>query len=548
VIDLVHLLAELIENALGFSPPDTTVEIDGRSLGQGGYQLAVIDHGVGMSDVELVAANHRLAGLDEVDGMPTRYLGQYVIAKLGSKTGALVRLQPTVGGRGVTAVVTLPAQATVGGADRSSIARPLPGSRAARDQGPAPFAPGAGIAGAAGAGPPTVEQPETVIDPDADPFAEPVPATAELADGPDADWSWTPELPTYEVEEPGGVPEVVYDDEPIAFEAITTDESADEVPAWAESSGIAAIEAAALEGEETGLAGSTFDGPAIESTAFDDTAFEGTAFEGTAFEGTGVEPGAGVDEVDAVPSHDPVPSFDPAPAGLSWDAADVPAPAEPLPIDAAAAGQIAAAAWQGPAADDAWNVDAESGAGPDLDAAPGAPSWAAAPTAAVVPPPPPPPPAAVPMQDWAPAASEGGWSPTPSATTSDAAAPAPPAWAPAEPPATPAPMGSSGSSELSGTAPSGSGSGSGGLAKRVPGASLSESPLGNHDAPPPAAADRSADGVRSMLSAFQSGRSRGRGGPLAVQDAEPGTSSDARGAMEHTGAEVAPELEDPRDH
>jgi hypothetical protein len=143
VIDLIHLLAELIENALGFSPPDSTVEIDGRSLGQGGYQFAVIDHGVGMTDVELVAANQRLRGLDELEGMPTRYLGQYVVAKLAAKTGALVRLQPSTGGRGVTALVILPIAALVGERDRDAVAQPLPGSRAAREQGPVPFAPGA---------------------------------------------------------------------------------------------------------------------------------------------------------------------------------------------------------------------------------------------------------------------------------------------------------------------------------------------------------------------------------------------------------------------
>lgn len=146
VIDLIHLLAELIENALGFSPPDTTVEIDGRSLGQGGYQFAVIDHGVGMTDVELLAANHRLRGLDELEGMPTRYLGQYVVAKLAAKTGALVRLQPSAGGRGVTALVILPTSALVGGRDRDAATQPLPGSRAAREQGPVPFAPGAAVA------------------------------------------------------------------------------------------------------------------------------------------------------------------------------------------------------------------------------------------------------------------------------------------------------------------------------------------------------------------------------------------------------------------
>lgn len=149
VIDLVHLLAELIENALGFSPPESTVEIDGRSLGQGGYQFAVIDHGVGMSDLELLAANQRMSGKDELEGMPTRYLGQYVVAKLASKLGALVRLQPSAGGRGVTATINLPTTAVMGAPDRSDVAAPRPGSRAAREQGPVPFAPGAGVSEAA---------------------------------------------------------------------------------------------------------------------------------------------------------------------------------------------------------------------------------------------------------------------------------------------------------------------------------------------------------------------------------------------------------------
>ena len=145
VIDLVHLLAELIENALGFSPPESTVEIDGRSLGQGGYQFAIIDHGVGMSDLELMAANQRMSGDDELEGMPTRYLGQYVVAKLARKVGAMVHVQPSAGGRGVTATVNLPSSAMLGGQNRSGLTGPLPGSRKAREQGPVPFAPGAGV-------------------------------------------------------------------------------------------------------------------------------------------------------------------------------------------------------------------------------------------------------------------------------------------------------------------------------------------------------------------------------------------------------------------
>lgn len=182
VIDLIHLLSELIENALAFSPPDTTVEIDGRSLGQGGYQFAVIDHGVGMSDVELVAANHRLRGQDELRGMPTRYLGQYVVAKLSAKTGTHVRLQPSAGGRGVTALVTLPTSALVGEVDRDSVAAPLPGSRAAREQGPVPFAPGSAVEPVDSPAPVELIAPAQPAEPEPEPEPEPAVSALQASD------------------------------------------------------------------------------------------------------------------------------------------------------------------------------------------------------------------------------------------------------------------------------------------------------------------------------------------------------------------------------
>src|SRR5690606_24559058 len=64
--DLAHLLAELIENALVFSPPDRPVEISGRRnvapthTRPGGYTIAVADFGLGMSPDDLAAANRRL--------------------------------------------------------------------------------------------------------------------------------------------------------------------------------------------------------------------------------------------------------------------------------------------------------------------------------------------------------------------------------------------------------------------------------------------------------------------------------------------------------
>lgn len=173
VIDVVHLLAELIDNALGFSPPESAVEIEGRSLGHGGYQISVVDHGVGMTDVEVAAANERLGGTDELVGMPTRYLGQYVVAKLATKTGAMVHLQPTVGGRGVTALVMLPSAALAVDGDRDVIDQPLPGARPVREQGPTP-ATGA-VASARAADPVALTAllaGRTAVDPGADPWEQ----------------------------------------------------------------------------------------------------------------------------------------------------------------------------------------------------------------------------------------------------------------------------------------------------------------------------------------------------------------------------------------
>jgi hypothetical protein len=155
--------------------------------------------------------------------------------------------------------------------------------------------------------------------------------------------------------------------------------------------------------------------------------------------------------------------------------------------------------------------------------------------------PPPPPSVDVPQQDWATdvpdaPASEGGSTPPPAPTWE--AAPAAFASAP-EVPSPPAPE------PAPAAAPAGS---AGGLTRRVPGASLSESPLGASAPAPEPAHDRSADGVRSMLSSFQTGRHRGRAGADAHDEAAPvGVDTLDPAVTQHTGAQ-APELEDPRDH
>ena len=104
---VAHMLAELIENGLQFSPPDVDVEIHGRALG-GGYLIAVSDQGIGMSPAELDRANERLRGQGDFITAPARFLGHYVVGRLGAELGVEVQLVPSPV-TGVTARLSLPA-------------------------------------------------------------------------------------------------------------------------------------------------------------------------------------------------------------------------------------------------------------------------------------------------------------------------------------------------------------------------------------------------------------------------------------------------------
>lgn len=106
VSEVAHMLAELIENGLSFSPPDLEVEIYGRRLGSR-YMIAVVDHGVGMPPDQLATANARLRGEADFLVAPTRFLGHYVVGRLARRLGVEVELtvSPT---SGVVARVLLP--------------------------------------------------------------------------------------------------------------------------------------------------------------------------------------------------------------------------------------------------------------------------------------------------------------------------------------------------------------------------------------------------------------------------------------------------------
>ncbi|MBH0780285.1 nitrate- and nitrite sensing domain-containing protein [Nocardia sp. NEAU-351] len=98
VSELAHMLAELIENGLAFSPPDLEVEIYGRKQGKS-YLLAVVDHGVGMPEDHLAEANARLRGERDFMVAPTRYLGHYVVGRLARrlKVGVELNTSPVSG-------------------------------------------------------------------------------------------------------------------------------------------------------------------------------------------------------------------------------------------------------------------------------------------------------------------------------------------------------------------------------------------------------------------------------------------------------------------
>jgi signal transduction histidine kinase len=104
--DLAHLLAELIENALVFSPPDRSVEVHGTRRG-GGYAIAVVDSGPGMPGSEIDAANRRLAGAESFTIAPSKYLGHYVAGNLAARHGVTVQLH-SARGSGITATVEIP--------------------------------------------------------------------------------------------------------------------------------------------------------------------------------------------------------------------------------------------------------------------------------------------------------------------------------------------------------------------------------------------------------------------------------------------------------
>jgi signal transduction histidine kinase len=142
VNDLVHLLAELLENATSFSSPQTKVRVTGHSLPDGRVLIEIHDTGIGLSPEDLADINERLANPPTVDVSVSRRMGLFVVGRLSLRHGIRIQLRPSDSG-GTTALVMLPVDVTQGGAHQKSTPGARPGAAPA-GQG------GTGIAGAFG--------------------------------------------------------------------------------------------------------------------------------------------------------------------------------------------------------------------------------------------------------------------------------------------------------------------------------------------------------------------------------------------------------------
>ncbi|GGZ77863.1 histidine kinase [Streptomyces subrutilus] len=155
VNDLVHLLAELLENATSFSSPQTKVKVTGHALPDGRVLVEIHDTGIGLSPEDLAAINERLAAPPTVDVSVSRRMGLFVVGRLSLRHGIRIQLRPSDSG-GTTALVMLPVDVAQGGKKPA----PMPGQGGPGGAGQVPSgAPQSSVAGG-GARPPVGAAPQ----------------------------------------------------------------------------------------------------------------------------------------------------------------------------------------------------------------------------------------------------------------------------------------------------------------------------------------------------------------------------------------------------
>ncbi len=115
--DTVHLLAELIDNALRYSPPTAPVRVSAEAAADAGALIEIVDTGLGMTDTDLRMVNMRLEAGGEVTPENARRMGLFVVTRLAHRHGIRVRLSGLSGGgqQGIMAEVYLPPRLLLGG-------------------------------------------------------------------------------------------------------------------------------------------------------------------------------------------------------------------------------------------------------------------------------------------------------------------------------------------------------------------------------------------------------------------------------------------------
>ncbi|HEX6932427.1 MAG TPA: nitrate- and nitrite sensing domain-containing protein [Streptosporangiaceae bacterium] len=111
VADVIHLLAELIENATANSPSNTEVTVRAERVAHG-IVVEVEDRGLGMSEQDIARANERLANSPEFDLADSDKLGFFVVARLAARHKIKITLRTSPYG-GIAAIVLLPHEITV---------------------------------------------------------------------------------------------------------------------------------------------------------------------------------------------------------------------------------------------------------------------------------------------------------------------------------------------------------------------------------------------------------------------------------------------------
>jgi signal transduction histidine kinase len=106
VADIIHLLAELAENATVFSPPNTPVRMQGDMVGRG-FAIEIEDRGLGISAARLEEINANLASPPQFDLSGSDRLGLFIAGQLAQRHEIKVTLRPSVYG-GTTAIVLIP--------------------------------------------------------------------------------------------------------------------------------------------------------------------------------------------------------------------------------------------------------------------------------------------------------------------------------------------------------------------------------------------------------------------------------------------------------